>query len=308
MRGYERMLLAALCAVTLLTACNGRRGLQPSSGGRPYEVLVVGDRDSTVARALSEDVPGLPQPEPAFDVSTCDSAHFKNTLRLARAIVIVTIDPQAASRLRMRYEKDVWAQPQTVVYITAADTKMLESQMARQATALCNLLTRAEINAELTRLKHHRNIDMERKVNRMSGLRIMIPEEMTASKSGRDFLWMSNNGTQTMTNIAIYRADKAMPFTAARDSALRKNILGETDAMYMATVPTTMAAQRETLRGQRVTVYRGLWQMKGDAMGGPFVARRIGDWIVEAFVYAPGKEKRNTMRRLEAALMSEWND
>lgn len=62
MRGYERMLLAALCAVTLLTACNGRRGLQPSSGGRPYEVLVVGDRDSTVARALSEDVPGLPQP------------------------------------------------------------------------------------------------------------------------------------------------------------------------------------------------------------------------------------------------------
>lgn len=78
--------------------------------------------------------------------------------------------------------------------------------------------------------------------------------------------------------------------------------------MYMATVPMTVTAQKETLRGQKVTVYRGLWQMEGDAMGGPFVARRIGDWIVEAFVYAPGKEKRNTMRRLEAALMSEWND
>lgn len=304
----KRMLLSGLCIAMLLISCNGRRSLQPSSGGRPYEVLVVGDRDSLITRALSKDVIGLPQPEPSFDVSTCDSAHFNNALRLARAIVMVTIDPQAVSRLRIRYEKNVWAQPQTVVYVTAPDTTALKVQLPGQAQSLCDLLTRAEINAELARLRHHRHIEMEQKVKRLSGLQIMIPEEMTASKTAPGFLWMSNNGTQTMMNMAVYRADRHMPFITARDSVMKRNIKGETDDMYMATVPGTVTAQQETLRGQQITVYRGLWQIEGDAMGGPFVARRIGDMVVEAFVYAPGKQKRNTMRRLEAALMSDWND
>jgi len=51
---------------------------------------------------------------------------------------------------------------------------------------------------------------------------------------------------------------------------------------------------------------RGLWQMVGTEMGGPFVSlwRQVGDSVlgVTAFVYAPGKSKRNLMRRLEASL------
>jgi hypothetical protein len=53
---------------------------------------------------------------------------------------------------------------------------------------------------------------------------------------------------------------------------------------------------------------RGLWEMKNDAMGGPFISHSVVDephrrvLVTEVFAYAPGRAKRDIMGRLEAAL------
>ena len=50
---------------------------------------------------------------------------------------------------------------------------------------------------------------------------------------------------------------------------------------------------------------RGIWEMKYDYMGGPFFAYLIKDpqrnrlILIDAFVYAPGKQKRDFMQQLE---------
>ena len=68
---------------------------------------------------------------------------------------------------------------------------------------------------------------------------------------------------------------------------------GETDSMYM-TIP--------------VLSEKGLWEMKGDAMGGPYVMRCIrlrktGDEIIIiGFVYAPEMKKKILIKQLEAAI------
>ena len=55
---------------------------------------------------------------------------------------------------------------------------------------------------------------------------------------------------------------------------------------------------------------RGLWRMQGDMMGGPFVSHTRLDKknhrvvVAEGFVYAPETDKRNFMRRIEAALFT----
>ena len=55
---------------------------------------------------------------------------------------------------------------------------------------------------------------------------------------------------------------------------------------------------------------RGLWNVKGDFMGGPFVSYAILDTnhnkilYLEGFVYAPKYNKRNYIKRLEAILLS----
>ena len=75
---------------------------------------------------------------------------------------------------------------------------------------------------------------------------------------------------------------------------LARHIKGETDAMHMQLTGPPRA--------------RGLWEMTGDAMGGPFVSQSRVDSVnnrvivTEAFVYAPSKMKRSMIRRLEASL------
>ena len=55
---------------------------------------------------------------------------------------------------------------------------------------------------------------------------------------------------------------------------------------------------------------RGLWKMENDFMGGPFVNYTIWDEdgnrtvVVDGFVYAPGKDKRNYVMELEAIIQS----
>jgi hypothetical protein len=62
------------------------------------------------------------------------------------------------------------------------------------------------------------------------------------------------------------------------------------------------------VRGEYAQIARGLWEMENYDMGGPFVSiSRVDEKnqmvvVVEAFVYAPGDDKRNLMRRMEAAL------
>ena len=83
------------------------------------------------------------------------------------------------------------------------------------------------------------------------------------------------------------------------DSILRTNMPGETDSMYM-TIP--------------VLSEKGLWEMKGDAMGGPYVMRCIDKrtnsnamqkedrLYVIGFVYAPEMKKKILIKQLEAAI------
>ena len=63
-----------------------------------------------------------------------------------------------------------------------------------------------------------------------------------------------------------------------------------------------------TVNDKYCGVLRGLWHMKGDMMGGPFVSHARLDEknnrvvVVEGFVFAPETDKRNFIRRVESAL------
>ena len=95
---------------------------------------------------------------------------------------------------------------------------------------------------------------------------------------------------------------------AARDSVMMRGIPGERTGMYMRTVPGSVRCGLAKEKGRTLMISRGLWEMRGDAMGGPFVAHSMVDSargrvvVAEAFVYAPESRKRNLIRQSEAAL------
>ena len=298
--------LFVLPLVMLFCSCNERRGLLPPSGGKLYEVLLVGDSADIVKGALQADMPGLPQGEPQFDVSSIDSAAFGAALRTTREIVVVSTSPKLYATVRVRYDRDVWAEPQTLVTVTAPSMRMISDSIGRVAPTLLRLLNTAEMRKSLAMLRDHRNTKAERLVDSMFHVRMWIPLGMASSRKGRDFVWLSDNSPSVMCNIVVYKAPRRGDPVAQRDSALARNIKGETDRMHMATVAETVAMSHDC------TVMRGLWEMTGDNMGGPFICRRVRtseanashDIVVEGFVFAQGKGKRDAMRQMEAALRS----
>lgn len=184
--------------------------------------------------------------------------------------------------------------------------------MAKAGHRLTSLLTRAEINTAISTLRAGSNRKAESSIRRMFGWDMRIPAEMKAGKTGRNFIWLSDNRPDRMRNICVYSyggttldAHRAL---AARDSVMGLNIPGELDGMYMQTTPGSVTAGLATEYGRTVMISRGLWEMRNDAMGGPFVSLSTVDSVnsrvivAEAFVYAPGTNKRNLIRSAEAAL------
>ena len=308
--------LLLLTAIVALCSCSGGpQSLLPKSGGRPYEVLLVASDSrcaAVVDSVLTQDMPSLPQSEPMFDVSQIDSTRFNQTTRLARCIVIVTVNPAVFTSTRIRYEKNVWARPQLVVYVNTPSAAQLGMYMSKDGNRLTGLLTRAEINTAISVLRAGSNRKAEANIKSMFGCDMLIPADMKASKKGHNFIWLSDNGSDRMRSICVYSysgstldANRAV---AMRDSVMKANIPGETDGMYMQTTPGSVTAGLTKDKDRTVMISRGLWEMRNDAMGGPFVSLSTVDSVnsrvivAEAFVYAPGISKRNLLRSAEAAL------
>jgi|GEM_PF-5410273 len=289
--------LMALAVLSAVTACK-QNAKQPDSSKQPYEVVVAGDATGLLAQVLQTDAECLPQPEPQFDVRK--APRLEGYYQYCRAIVVPT-----PTTFHVAYNQ--FAHPQIVVYARPADSLMLRAT-----------LRGFENNVQSTELRHQLNADAMQQLKRRLGVSLVVPMEMTASQYRRNFAWLSNNQAAVMTNLVVFRVPcnkttvSAADIEQLRNRVLGKYIKGETNRMYMSTVPGSVRQMPPVvLKGKlynRLPFFEGLWQMEHDAMGGPFVCRVKLDAghhqliYAEGFVYGPGYKKRNAIRRLEAVL------
>jgi hypothetical protein len=284
----------------LLTSCGltGKNRKKPASTGQPYEIVLEGDTDSIVTRILTEDVPALPQPEPLCKLIQVKKGKTKGSYLLVRTRIIVNItDKDFAVKL----SHDENAAPQNIIRINAHSVQQLRERLngekLRQIVDEAELKHLAEI---ISNNPSKQNKEMQEEVKKTFGLDMKIPVSMNASKKAKDFIWISNNASTGMQNLLVMKVkseERRMKNSnafhvnvndkAQIDSILRTNMPGETDSMYM-TIP--------------VLLERGLWEMKGDAMGGPYVMHRIHNLYVIGFVYAPEMKKKILIKQLEAAI------
>ena len=194
------------------------------------------------------------------------------------------------------------AAPQTIIRIHAASLQELRDSL--QPRVLQAAIYEAEQEHLAAVVKQ--NPEKQKLVKRLFGIDIKIPDQLDASKEAKNFLWLSNNANRGMQNLIFVRVESeerrvknSTPLTPKEeiDSMLRKNMIGETDSMYMQlSYPKRLYAN----------LTQGLWEMKGDAMGGPYRMSRLpladGSLYIIAFVYAPEMKKRNLMKQLEAVM------
>ena len=257
---------------------------------------------------------GLPQQEAVFDVSAIVSDGLTQATRYARNIVMVTTGIDSLKHATVSYQQNTYARPQLILHLRVASTSLLRPTLLYYVRAIERQLVLQELNNGIALLRDKHNKAAEAMVRKMFGARLWVPEDLNKWKRGQDFLWLSNDAARGMQNICIYRyagnvltREQAI---AKRDSMMKLNLPGESEGSYMKTAPYPAVAvdnhSEKTPDGIRPTELRGLWEMQGEAMGGPFVSLSTcyGDstLVVEAFVYAPETEKRRMVRRLEASL------
>ena len=320
------ILLASVMVLLSLIACNRKRDpnkplLVPSSSGNPYEVLVVADDSvwgtaggKALKKVLNTPVPMLPQDEPSFHVTRIQNDDYDRIFKLFRNIIFIKIDDDYRGG-KILFDRNVNSYPQVIITIHAEDTDEAAAYINANKSSIIGFLYNEEITRQCDYLNYNHNYAISDTVRKHLGCDIFVPSDLLKVKTGKDFVWISNDGLSTVQNIVVYTYPYATEkvfdkygYVALRDTFLGRNIPGYNPGSKMQTNKECVEVNNYTKNGQFIQEGRGLWEMSGDAMGGPFVSLSRIDTlnnrviVAEAFVYAPSKMKRSIIRRLEASL------
>ena len=300
--------------------------LTPTSAGSPYEILLVAADDDfhtgvvdSLYAVLTDDVAGIAQSEPCFKVSRITQNNLSKTLRLCRNIIIIKIDPAMYSSCKFKYSRNVYAAPQIVATIQAPNAVKCKNFIMDNHDMIIDFFTKAELNRQADLLREDHQPHIQQTVKKMFGCDIWAPTELTKIKTGRNFVWARCEKfvkkVEQDINLVVYsypyrdlNTFTEEYFVRKRDSVMKANIPGPKEGQYMETTKTFNIVSDETVHGQYAQVVRGLWNIKGYDMGGPFVSvSRVDEKnqrvvVVEGFLYYPNQAKRNVLKRLEAAL------
>ena len=327
-----RVIAILLSIICVFSACNdspttGRRHkrsgslLTPASSGNPYEVMVVADDSvwngyagKALQTILDKPLRGLPQDEPQFHKSHITEKHYDRVTNLFRNIFRIEIGKEY-TQAKMVVEKDVHSTPQLIITLHAPNQVEASVYITEHTKDIESLITSEEINRGANDLYFKHNIKFAKAVKEMFGCEFYIPVDIKEMKVGENFIWASDDGLSSIQNICIYSlpyvSEKMFtkkPYIALRDTIMKRNIPGAHEGMWMQTNQDFVWTRNISVNGQYAMEARGLWEMRNDAMGGPFVSHSRIDKkngkviVVEGFVYAPEKMKRTMIRRLEAAL------
>ena len=323
--------LLLVFVTVLVSACSGKSGnqigggksiLMPPASGRPYELLVVINQDMwerpagrALYNVLDKDVPGLPQSERSFRIMFTDSSNFDSTLKLVRNIIIVQVDEKRFTQPKMSAAKDVYAAPQAILTIQAPTEASLGGFITENTNKIIDYFTTQEMNRQMQILETNHSEFISNKVKEMFDCDVWVSGELSSFKEGEDFYWFGTNTATRDRNFVIY----SYPYTAydtftkeyfthKRDSVMRVNIPGAREGMYMETDTLMTKVKGLNVQGQYALEARGLWRVKADMMGGPFVSHARVDTVnnrvvvAEVFVYSPDTRKRDLIRQMEASL------
>ncbi len=318
-----RLLLAALAATALHSCNSGRlKFLVPQASGRPYEVLVIIDAEtweSLAGRALFDvldtDIPGLPQPERSFHISQTAPKDYNRTLKMFRNIIEVNIDNRQFTTTKMKFARNEYANEQVILRINSPSESDFAVYVSEHSQDIIDFFNNMEINRLCVNLRDDYSLPAYDLARDLFGCEFHAPKELKSSKRGDDFFWVSNNSATALVSICVYSYPYEGPqifnkkyILHKRDSVMQANIPGSEPDMYMQTDTLFTDVKPIVVHHAYAMEARGLWYMRNDAMGGPFVSHSRVDTknnriiTAEGFVFAPEKMKRGLMHRMEGAL------
>ncbi|TAI47553.1 DUF4837 family protein [Flagellimonas allohymeniacidonis] len=317
-----RTLFFVAISVAIIISCNNsgpkKRFLPPSTGGINSLMVVMdtelwqGGIGDKIREYFAAPVLGLPQGEPIFSITQIPPQVFKGGVTHSRSVLFVEQDTLSLTHIK----DNVYATPQKVAVIKGETYNDLEGGVEELAQAAIAAFKHVEITEAQKRFT--RSLSKETALQEEFGISLKVPSLYKVGRREKNFVWMDIQIPKGTMNIIAYE----MPLESfesdstfvgdiikMRDSIGEKYVPGPYENTFMMTekafAPYVFPAE---IGGKKAAEVRGIWEINGYPMAGPFLTYIINDkennrkLVLEGFTFAPSAEKRDYMFELEAIL------
>ncbi|MEO1030790.1 DUF4837 family protein [Winogradskyella sp.] len=319
--------LYALLFCVLVMACDNKKDgdkttYLPASNGNLNSISVVIDNElwegsvgESIRTVFAAPLNGLPVDEPMFKLRQIPPQVFDGFATRSRIVLKIekgNLEPTT------KIANNAFAKPQTVAVIGGKTNKDIIEQLKESRDKIIDAFNKEEVKEKQRRINLSllKDEDMENQL----GFTINIPSAYRISKATEDFFWIRKNLSNTKTiELMIYevpidsisKSDSTIvDIVNVRNKITKTQIPGE-DGIYMKVQDAFAPAMFETIIDNKPAYeVRGLWQMEGFTMGGPFITYAIEDkvnkryLIGDGYVYAPSLRKSEYVFELESIIKS----
>lgn len=296
---------------------------------------------SALNETFRSKTPGLPRPESLFTIRPIQPLDFKSILKNAKNIVIVYVmdnESNNSNRIKNFFtpnslieiandttkfllsKKNEWARGQEVMFLYGKSEQTLSRLIETNKDKLqkhFNQIEKSRLNKSLYVSKELKEVGSLLSRNHGFSLRIPYGWRIDYESPEDNFIWLRNPGLAVDKNLWICYTDYNGPEDFDNVVALRNNVTRRyifdnkevNDTSYVVVEKLVPPIVREiNFHGQYAKEIKGLWKTNNLSMGGPFISYVFADaangrlYIIDGFVYSPGKPQREFIRELETIL------
>ena len=314
----KRIAIILFFLIITLSCSDNQQKLLPASSGNINNVSVVSSDelwDGAVGDIIRENfgrpIYGLPQIEPVFSLSHIPSKVFSGFATKSRTILKVDISEKEG----VFNFKNTYASPQRIIQITANSVDKIIEIINENLNSIYSTMYLNEIREKQRRIS--KNLNQTKAIKNSTGLTLRFPSAYRVAKVDSNFVWIRRDIETGSVNLFIsrYNDKNNSAILKIRDSISKHHIPGPVENTFMSTDPIyTPSSQQISIRGKQILETRGLWEIKGQFMAGPFLNYQFesntkqDEYIMlDGFVYSPGSSKREYVFELEAIMRSLKN-
>lgn len=320
---YTSVILILVVAVFYSCSNNGEV-MYKNITGKANELVVVisnqsweGAPGNLIRETLGQPQVSLPQSEPIFDLVNVPKEGFKSIFQSTRNIVQVTISSTVETP-EVIFKDDVWAYPQATLKIKAKNVQQFEETFTKNQDKIMSYFLAAEKERLTMNYKKYYEKGVYNVLSKDYGVTMKVPPGFVIALQKKDLIWYKYETPDISQGIILYTSPYVSDSTftcnylvSLRDSILKANVPGSVKGSYMTTEKRFDQIFNIFEHNKNyASEMRGLWTVENDFMGGPYISISELDAsnqrVVSAFgyVYAPGKDKRDFLRQVEAMVYS----
>lgn len=320
----KNVVTLALAAALVLSACKEgqKEDYLPDSIGAYNTLTIVIDNElwkSEVGDRLRENfaapVLGLTWDEALFSITQVPPQVFSGALRNTRNVLYVMEDSLDIAHMKT----DMYAKPQKVGVLKGRNKAGIIENLNEKATEFIEAFKKQEI--EEAQRRFLKSLNKEKALEDHLDITMNVPSAYKVGREEENFVWIDRQIQKGTMNIIAY----SVPWnTFDNDSTFVQDIIKMRDSIGKLFVPGEPIPGKENymitekafspyvfpaeVSGRKAAEVRGIWEMSGYPMAGPFLTYIINDkpnnrkLVLEGFTFAPATEKRDYMFELEAIL------